>query len=495
MHQEKNTRKLENAPFRNKDFFIRHFGKDVYAVGGYVRDLLINPDMEDADNVDLLITHHSLENIVETLQSFGKIDLVGKSFGIIKFVLEDRTYDIALPRTDSPKQTSIRGHKDFVIMADPDIPIEKDLERRDFRCNSISLRLYDNNMFDPFEGKKDIKKKIIRRTNPDSFPEDPLRVLRAARFASVLGFSIDPEIYVASKDIDLSGLSIERINEELFRILLESPKPSIGLEELFKLSALRQIIPELYRLSLSIQDSIFHPEKDSFGHHTVWQHTKITVDQAKRLVSIFKIDSEKELALLLAALFHDVGKAATARWEYKRGRMAITNYGHDITSANITKEVFDRHKIHSLRGQNLRKTVLSLIKTHHRASELWQNRESVTKKAFNRLAADVYGEIELVALLDAADRAGRDEKPIQGMDQEGQWLLKKFEELNVSKSTIQPLILGRDLIDLGIKPGPGMGIILKKLYQHQLDNDFETLAKGLILAKNIIKLELEEGTQ
>ena len=134
---------------------------------------------------------------------------------------------------------------------------------------------------------------------------------------------------------------------------------------------------------------------------------------------------------------------------------------------------------------------MSLIKAHHRASELWQNRDSVTKKAFNRLAADVYGEIELVALLDAADRSGRDEEPIQGLDQEGQWLLNKFEELNVSKTTIQPLILGRDLIDLGIKPGPEMGVILKKLYQLQLDNDFETRSKGLKLAKNIIKEDIQ----
>ncbi|MFC2168689.1 CCA tRNA nucleotidyltransferase [Acidobacteriota bacterium] len=489
MKTQKNTRKLDKAPFRHKDFFIRHFGKDVYAVGGYVRDLLLKPDMKDADKVDLLITHYSIENIVETLEPFGKIDLVGKSFGIIIFVLEDRTYDIALPRTDSPKKTSIRGHKDFVIMADPEIPIERDLERRDFRCNSISLRLFDNEMFDPFGGEKDIIDKVIRLTNPDSFPEDPLRVIRAARFASVLGFRIDPEIYVASKDIDLSGLSIERINEELFRILLESPKPSIGLEELFKLSALRKIFPELYRLSLSIQDSIFHPEKDSFGHHTVWQHIKITVDQAKRLANKFDLDKEKEMALLFAALFHDVGKASTARWEFKRGRMAITNYGHDITSANITKDVFDRHKIHSWRGLDLRKTVISLIKAHHRASELWQNRKSVTKKAFNRLAADVHGEIELVALLDAADRSGRNEEPIQGIDQEGQWLLNKFEELNVSKTTIQPLILGRDLIDLGIAPGPGMGKFLKKLYQLQLDNEFDTRSRGLVLAKKIIREE------
>ena len=486
MNNLRKKNKLAHAAFRDKEFFVQHFGSDVYAVGGFVRDLLLDPEKKDADHVDILIAHYPLRKIVDTLQPFGKIDLVGKSFGIIKFVIKNRIYDIALPRTDSPTKTTIRGHKDFVIMADPEIPIEKDLERRDFRCNSIALRLADNEIIDPFDGEKDIRDKIIRLTNPNAFPEDPLRVIRCARFASILGFSVDPEIYIASKDIALDGLSIERINEELFRILLASPEPSIGLEELFKLNALSQIFPELYRLALSIQDSIFHPEKDSFGHHTVWHHTKITLDQAKRLAGHFKISVEKELALLFAALFHDVGKAATARWEYKRGRMAITNYGHDITSANITETVFNRHKIHSWRGYNLRKTVLALIRTHHRASELWQNRDSVTKKAFNRLAADVYGEIELVALLDAADRAGRQEDPIEGIDLEGQWLLNKFDELNVSKETIQPLILGRDLIDLGVAPGPGMGAILKKLYQLQLDNEFETRAKGLKLAKKII---------
>jgi tRNA nucleotidyltransferase (CCA-adding enzyme) len=480
---------LKKAPFRDKQFFIRHFGSDVYAVGGYVRDLIINPDMEDADNVDILIIHHSIEDIVKTLKPFGKVNLVGKSFGIIKFVLNERTYDIALPRTDTPKKSKIRGHKDFLILADPDIPIKKDLERRDFQCNSIALRLIDNAKLDFFQGEKDIRDRIIRLTNPKAFPEDPLRVIRAARFASVLGFKVDPEIYGKSQTIDLTGLSVERINEEMFKILLDSPRPSTGLEELFRLGALRQLFPELYRLSLSIQDSVFHPEKDSYGHHTVWQHTKITVDQAKRMAEVAGLNREKKLALLLAALFHDTGKAATARWEFKRGRMVITNYGHDTASEKMTKEVFDRLKIHSWNGYNVRKMALSLIKTHHRASELWQNRKTVTKKAFNRLAADVQGEIELVVLMDAADRAGRDEKPVHKLDKEGRWLLDKFEELNVSKETIQPLILGRDLIRLGVTPGPPMGKILKKLYQLQLDGKFETRAAGLNLAKKIIAKE------
>ena len=472
------------AEFREKEFLIRHFDGDVYAVGGYVRDLIRGIPSED---VDILITHHPVEEIIKKIKSYGKVDLVGKSFGVIKFTINRKTYDIALPRRDMPKESEVRGHKDFIISANPDIPIERDLQRRDFRCNSIALRLIDNTLIDPFGSLEDIRAKIIRLTNPKAFPEDPLRVFRAARFASVLNFSIDTEIYDSSKDIDLSGLSVERVNEEIFKILLLSPLPSSGLEELFKLGVLRQLFPELYSLTLSIQDSIFHPEKDLFGHHTVWHHTKLTVDQAKRLADRFHLNQEKKLTLLLAALYHDVGKPGTAQWEYKKGRMVITNNGHDVASEKITKNIFDRFRIFSWNGYNLRKIALSLIRCHHRASELWQNKEIITKKAFNRLAADTDGEIELLVYLDAADRAGREDKPVRGLDEEGTWLLKKFDELNVSKETIKPIIMGRDLLKMGQSTGPSMGRILKKLYQLQLDNEFETKEEGLKIAEKLIK--------
>lgn len=476
--------KKMQAKFREKEFLIRHFDGDVYAVGGYVRDLIRGIPSED---VDILITHHPVEKIIKKIKSYGKVDLVGKSFGVIKFTINRKTYDIALPRIDMPKESEVRGHKDFIISANPDIPIERDLQRRDFRCNSIALRLIDNTLIDPFGSLEDISAKIIRLTNPKAFPEDPLRVLRSARFASVLNFSIDTEIYDSSKDIDLSGLSVERVNEEIFKILLLSPLPSSGLEELFKLGVLRQLFPELYSLTLSIQDSIFHPEKDLFGHHTVWHHTKLTVDQAKRLADRFHLNQEKKLTLLLAALYHDVGKPGTAQWEYKKGRMVITNNGHDVASEKITKKIFDRFRIFSWNGYNLRKIALSLIRCHHRTSELWQNKEIITKKAFNRLAADTDGEIELLVYLDAADRAGREDKPVRGLDEEGTWLLKKFDELNVSKETIKPIIMGRDLLKMGQSTGPSMGRILKKLYQLQLDNEFETKEEGLKIAEKLIK--------
>jgi len=471
------------AEFRDKSLFVRIFGKDVYAVGGFIRDILRGIQSED---IDLLITRHPLRTIIEKIRPHGKVDLVGRSFGIIKFTIKGKSYDIALPRKDRPKGGAARGHKDILVSADPRLPIESDLERRDFRCNSIALRLADGALVDPFEGAKDIRTKLIRLTNPQAFPDDPLRVLRAARFASVLGFSVDPSIYALAKDIDLTHLSVERINDELFKLLLFSPRPSAGLDELFKLGALRQLFPELYALTLVIQDSVFHPEKDSFGHHTVWHHTKLTVDQAKRLAELAGLEPAKRLALELAALYHDVGKTETTQWEFKRGRMVITSAGHDVASEKTAKKIFSRFRIFAWNGYNLRKIVLMLIRNHHRASELWQNRQTLTRKAFNRLAADTDGEIELLAYLDAADRGGRKEKIMTGLDREGRWLLDKFREMHVSKETIRPLIMGRDLLKLGVPPGPGMGKILKELYKRQLDNDFQKKGQGLKIAKKLI---------
>jgi tRNA nucleotidyltransferase (CCA-adding enzyme) len=477
--------------FDDGDLFVRTFEQDVYVVGGGVRETLREnlgqKRGRDQGILDLLVLHHTVDEITRKLQPHGRVDLVGKSFGVIKFTRGGHTYDIALPRKDVSLGKTVQSHRDFVIDADPELPIEKDLARRDFRCNSIAVRLTDGGIIDPFKGREDIQARMLRLTNPAAFPDDPLRVLRAARFASVLEYTVDPDVYAAAKEVDLSGLSVERINEELYKILMDSPRPSRGLEELFMLSALRQLYPELFALTLSIQDSEFHPEKDRYGHHSVWQHTKNTVDQASRLAGLVEISPPERLALLLSSLLHDVGKPATAAWEFKRKRMIITNYGHDIAGEKLAGQLFDRFRIFSYRGYDLRSTVLSLIRCHHRASELWSNRDVVTKKAFNRLAADLGGEIELLIYLDAADRAGRDGEPLTGLDEEAEWLLRKFEELNVNRETIQPLILGRDLIALGVDPGPGMGRLLKELYQMQLDNVYETKEAGLDAARRLVE--------
>ena len=129
--------------------FIQLFGENVHIVGGYVRDSLL--ECAKDEEIDILVNRHPVEEIIEKLKPLGKVDLVGKSFGVIKFTIQGRTYDIVLPRTDHPTETKIRGHKDFVIAADPNLPLEEDLMRRDFRCNSIALRLIDGSIIPSME--------------------------------------------------------------------------------------------------------------------------------------------------------------------------------------------------------------------------------------------------------------------------------------------------------------------------------------------------------
>ncbi len=352
----------------------------------------------------------------------------------------------------------------------------------------MALRLKDGTLIDPFEGRKDTLAKRIRLTNPAAFPDDPLRVVRVARFASVLGFKVDPAIYPAARAVDLAGLSVERVNDEMFKLLLDSPRPSVGLEEMFRLGVLEQWFPELQALALVIQDSVFHPETGRLRPpHGLGPHQAQRRPGRRPGPDAPGLPTPKRLALLLAALYHDLGKTTTTRWEYKRGRMAVTSCGHDIQSERAARRVLARFKVQTWNGYAIGRMVPLLIRTHHRAGELWTNRDEVTKKAFNRLAADVQGEIDLVVLLDAADRAGRAARLVRGLDRQARWLFKKFDELRVNRETIKPLVMGRDLIKLGVPPGPEMGRILKKLYKAQLDNGFETKAEGLERARRLVE--------
>jgi tRNA nucleotidyltransferase (CCA-adding enzyme) len=167
--------------------------------------------------------------------------------------------------------------------------------------------------------------------------------------------------------------------------------------------------------------------------------------------------------------------------------MAVTSCGHDIQSERAARKVLTRFRIQTWNGFNLGRMVPLLIRTHHRAGELWQNRTEVTKKAFTRLAADVEGEIELLVMLDAADRAGRGTRLVRGLDRTARWLFKRFEELRVNRETIKPVIMGRDLLGLGVPPGPEMGRLLKKLYEAQLDGLFETKAEGIEKARRLLE--------
>lgn len=477
--------------FPYKELFIQVFHDKVYLVGGTVRDYLLFGRIRTDRDIDLVVIDSTYETIEAALAVYGKTNTVGKSFAVVKFAIEGKTFDISIPRKDVRKSPDIHSHRNFHIETGFHISLEEDLSRRDFTCNSIAMRLLDDLLFDPFDGAGAISARLISMTNPDSFTDDPLRILRAARFASVLDFSIDPDIYTRAALVNLQELSMERVCEELFRLLLESRRPSEGLLHYFRLSVLEKLFPELYALTLVIQDSRFHPECDEQGHHTVWAHTMITIDIAAELARKFELDEEKTLALLLASLLHDVGKTGTTRWEFKRGRMTLTSVLHDSEGVTLAENFLFRLKVETRRHFPLKVVILKLIQYHHRIFELYRNQEEISYRAVARAVKDMEGEDLLLVLLDVADRVSREENPLESpdLDEIALWFLKKKEEFQINQQAVQPLLQGRDLLKIGIPAGRFMGSYLKRMFELQLDGCFSDKEGGLEILKKILSEE------
>jgi len=481
--------KLPGIEFPHRRLFVDLFGEAVFLVGGTVRDYLLTAARRGGRDIDLVVTGRTYGEIEEILSPHGRTGTVGKSFAVVKFTVDGMTYDVSVPRMDARLDPRRHSHRNFAILSGPKITLEEDLARRDFTCNSMAMRLVDNELVDPFNGREALRQRRIVMTGPDTFADDPLRLLRCARFAAVLGFKVDPEIIRRAASIPLQELSRERVQEELFRLLLEPHRPSMGLDGYFRLSVLKQLFPELDRLALTIQDAQFHPETDAQGHHTVWAHTCITVDVARRCARLFALDDNRSLALLLAALLHDLGKSLTTTWEYKRGRMTVTSPLHDSHGVDMAAALLERINVETRQGFPLKQAILDLIRSHHRIYELYRNREEIGFKAVARLVKDMDGEDLLLSLLDYADRRSREREPLNFVKPDAifSWFRERTQEFNLNRETIRPLIMGRHLLQYGVHPGPAMGRWLERLYERQLSGDFSTVDEGLSLFEQMME--------
>jgi tRNA nucleotidyltransferase/poly(A) polymerase/2'-5' RNA ligase len=204
---------LKEKPFIKS--LINDLKSDVYVIGGAVRDLILNKQNKD---IDLIVTKIPIDTLISHLQKFGKVDVVGKSFGVIKFIDADGiNYDIALPRTD--KKNNMGGYRGFDVQSDENLPIEDDLSRRDAKMNAMAINVNTGKFIDPLGGLKDIENKQISAANTEAFSDDPLRMLRIVGFASRFGFTIEPQ---TMKMIQNNAAKVREIAPE--RILIELDK-------------------------------------------------------------------------------------------------------------------------------------------------------------------------------------------------------------------------------------------------------------------------------
>jgi tRNA nucleotidyltransferase (CCA-adding enzyme) len=309
---------LTHRPPPVEALLIRAFpDAGVYAVGGSVRDAILGelggaqPHQPD---LDYLVTGVPIEAILERLRPHGRAEVVGASFGVIKFTLDDQTVDIALPRRE---RSTGPHHRDFEVESAPDIPLEEDLGRRDFRINMMARDVRTGAVVDPHGGRADLENRRLDALRAEAFDEDPLRILRGAQFAARFGLTPTANTLKAMRDAAelVPTVAPERIADELTKLLTLAARPSIGLELLRETGALAHVMPELLEG--------WHVEQNEFHAYTVYYHSLQTCDAAT-----------PDLVVRLAALLHDIGKPRTKEGPHF--------YGHQQVGEGMARQLLVR---------------------------------------------------------------------------------------------------------------------------------------------------------
>lgn len=335
---------------------MNEFGAaNVYAVGGSVRDDLLQQmgrNLNVSHNKDFVVLNVPQEDVIRRLAGFGRVELVGASFGVLKFSYEGATVDVALPR----RERSVGPHhRDFEVQSSPDVPLEDDLRRRDFRVNMIARRVSDGTLVDPFAGIDDLKNKRLDIVQPLVFVEDPLRILRGAQFAARFDLTPTAVTLTAMRQAAhlIPTVAAERIAEELTKLLTKADRPSVGIELLRDTGALTHVLPEVLEG--------WGVEQNQYHRYSVYYHSLRCMDEAP-----------KDLVLRLAALLHDVGKPRTKSGPHF--------YRHELVGEHMATDMLNRLRFS---GETVQR-VSALIKHHMFASD-----DAMTDAAVRRFIARV----------------------------------------------------------------------------------------------------------
>ena len=447
--------------------------RDVLAVGGAVRDFLLNEEL--IRDVDLEVYGLSYARAAEILRPHYRVDLVGQAFGVLKVSGRDPSspsgrfeIDVSLPRRESKNGV---GHKGFDVNAEPDLEYDEAFARRDFTVNAMGMRL-DGTLIDPFGGQADLKRKVLRAPS-ERFKDDPLRVLRGMQFAARFGFTMDEVTLAYCREIlpEFPALSKERIYDEWRKWALWGKFPSKGLD-ILKASGWVGAFPELDALVGTPQNPKWHPEGD------VWTHTRLVCDEARKAVEKARTDGEpftdtEQTVLMFAALAHDFGKPLTTR---RDAEGTIRSHGHAEQGVAPARAFLE-----SMKAPNLVvDMVLPLVREH--MVVIHHMLGAPTPRAVRRLACKLEpASLRLWVALCRSDALGcfPPATELRNIRFRAEDWLQTAQEANVVNEKPAQLVQGRDLIPLGVRPGPEMGHILRAAYGAQIEGEFATCAEGL----------------
>jgi putative nucleotidyltransferase with HDIG domain len=419
----------------------------LYAVGGRVRDEFrarLDPRVSPPKDLDYVVTGLSLDALVDALRTVGRVDVVGASFAVVKVSCPEGRADIALPRRE--RSTGV-GHRDFAVESGPDVSLEEDLGRRDFRMNMIARRIGDDRIVDPFGGVADIEARRIDIVSPQTFVEDPLRLLRAAQFAARFAYELSPAARAGMTEAAplVATVSPERVCDELMKLFGLAERPSIGVEILRTTGVLAQVWPEVAE-GVGVDQNEWHA-------YDVYRHNLETIDATP----------PGDVTLRLAAILHDVGKPRTKDGPHF--------YRHEHVGADMAVAMLERWRF----PNDTIDTVEVLVRGHMYAADPEAQPKAI-RRFINRIGP---GHLERLFALRHADIIG---SGLPKRTDENERFERRVAEILAEKPafSVRDLAVGgADVIELLIAGGaaaPGfrgdqrVGAILADLFEEVVDD-------------------------
>jgi len=425
-----------------------------YLVGGCVRDGLLGRALKD---IDIEVFGVGYEQLASVLRPHGRVDLVGRAFGVAKVTLAGTIFDFSIPRRDSKTG---QGHRGFEIELEPDISPRDAAARRDFTVNALMLDPRTGELLDFFGGQADLEHRILRHTSP-AFDEDPLRVLRGMQFTARFQLTPAPETLERCRAMapSCAELPAERIREEWFKWAARSTLPSAGIRFLQSTGWLTHF-PEIAAIRGVPQDPEWHPEGD------VFEHTLHAVDALVRLPDWREAPEPTRIVWSLAVLTHDLGKATCTQTAERQGRQRIISPGHEAESARLAESFLNRIQTPNAITQR----VLPLVANH------MAHFQDASDRTVRRLARRLQPEtVQALSVVMTADASGRPPKPAK-VPETVTILVAAAERLRIADSAPRPILLGRHLLALGLDPGPEIGHWTQAAFEAQLDGLFYELS-------------------
>jgi poly(A) polymerase len=438
---------IKREPFTTVSKMADTLGLESYVIGGYVRDIFLHRPSKD---IDIVVVGSGIE-LAETIAGkFGKNASLSvfKNFGTAQVKYKDWEIEFVGARRESYQQDS---RKPIVENG----TLEDDQNRRDFTINTLALCLNQKRygeLLDPFNGLYDLENlRIVTPLDADiTFSDDPLRMMRAVRFVSQLGFFIDPETFeaIVRNKTRIEIISEERIVEELNKIIL-SPKPSIGFDLLDRCGLLEIIFPELCALKGA-------ETRDGIGHKDNFSHTLVVLDRLSR--------TSDNLWLRWSALMHDIGKPATRRFDNKLG---WTFHNHNIVGEKMTAKIFRRLK---LPMNEKMKYIQKMVNLHMRPINLVD--EEVTDSAIRRLLFDAGDDIDDLMKLCEADISSKNPEKVKRYTENFKLVHEKLVAIEEKDRirNFQPPVSGEEIMKtFDLPPSKPIGVLKEAIKNAILD--------------------------